>query len=405
MIFNRHIQQLVLLFAMFQLVSCDKTDWRENFKEKEKSPFGTYIIHKEAKALFDKKDVIYIKDNVYDYLFKNNQEKFKDSANYICIKHTANKLTKEGFNYLLDYVHKGNDAFYALNYFNKFLKDTLQVATTHLKKVSTFSPEGLKTLKGKLVLENKTHTKNTYNFDRNLRPSYFSEYNKKTTIVLGNIIIDGEKKPNFIKVYHGSGAIYLHAQPIVFTNYFLLKGKEAYAEKILSYLPSKNIIWDSHIKSSKYLLKEDNQKSVFMFFLQHKTLTWFLAVSSISLLLFMLFNARRKQRPIPVISPLKNSTIEFAQTISNLYLKEEDHKNLANKKIVFFLEKVRIKYLLNTSNLNDQFITKLASKSGNSIDKTRFLIKTIVSLNKEAECSEEKLIALNKMIENFLNKK
>ena len=43
-----------------------------------------------------------------------------------------------------------------------------------------------------------------------------------------------------------------------------------------------------------------------------------------SLLLFMRFNARRKQRPIPIIEPLKNSTVEFTHTIANLYLKEKE---------------------------------------------------------------------------------
>ena len=87
-----------------------------------------------------------------------------------------------------------------------------------------------------------------------------------------------------------------------------------------------------------------------------------------------------------------------------MYLKEQDHKNLVDKKIAYFLEKVRSKYLLSTSNLNSDFIEKLASKSGNELQKTKYLINTIITLNKRAECSEEELVVLHKMIENFLNK-
>ena len=118
----------------------------------------------------------------------------------------------------------------------------------------------------------------------------------------------------------------------------------------------------------------------------------------------MLFNARRKQRAIPVINPLKNTTVAFTQTISSLYLKEQDHKNLVDKKIAYFLEKVRTKYLLNTNNLHKDFILLLAAKSGNEIRNTKYLINTIITLSKKSECSEEELLVLHKMIETFFNK-
>jgi hypothetical protein len=118
----------------------------------------------------------------------------------------------------------------------------------------------------------------------------------------------------------------------------------------------------------------------------------------------MLFNARRKQRAIPIINPLENTTVAFTQTIASLYLKEEDHKNVADKKIAFFLEKVRTKYLLNTANLNKDFIQHLAAKSGNEIENTNYLINTIITLHKRSECSKEELLILHKMIENFFNK-
>ena len=177
------------------------------------------------------------------------------------------------------------------------------------------------------------------------------------------------------------------------TNYNLLNGNETYAASVFSYLPNNPTLWDPLIRSSKYDDRPDEDKpSIFSFFLAHQTLTWFLMVSLIGLLLFMIFNARRKQRPIPIIEPLKNSTVEFTQTIANLYLKEQDHKNLVDKKIAYFLEKVRSKYLLNTTNLNKDFIEKLAAKSGNDLQRTKYLINTIILLNKRDECTEEEFL-------------
>lgn len=398
----KHIQKYFILILLLSLFSCNKTNWYENFKEKNKDPFGTYIIYNEAEELFKNQEVHYLKENVYDYLFHNVDDDY--FGNYICIKPYAYKLNEDGLEYLLSYIELGNHAFLSLNNFTDHLKDSLQFSTTNLDE-ELFTQEELKTLKGTLYLENKSFGKQPYTFDRNIRRNYFNTYNKNNTIVLGTIDVNGEQQPNFIKIYHGEGAIYLHSNPVVFTNYFMLNGNEQYAANLLSYLPTDEVLWDPQIKSSKFSnTNEENEESIFKFFLQHPTLKWFLFVSLFGLLLFMLFNARRKQRAIPIIKPLENSTIEFAHTIANLYLKEEDHKNLVDKKTIYFLEKIREKYLIDTSNLNAKFIERLALKSNNDLSSTKYLINTIIALNKKEDCTESDLIVLNKMIENFFKK-
>lgn len=392
-----------LFLLLFILNSCNKTDWKENYKEEEKSPFGAYIVYNEAKNLFENEKVVLLKDNFYDYLFKNYPDSLPDFGNYICIKNDASKLPKEGVNDLLSFVYDGNSAFLALNYFNDNLKEKLEITTNNLSK-DIRSLKGLKSLNGEFFLENESFKNQIFTFDRNIRKHYFVTYNENKTTVLGSSKIDGEKVPNFLKIYHGKGAIYVHSNPVVFTNYYLLKDKETYAESVLSYLPSSTLFWDPQIKFSKYANKDNNNQSVFNFFLKHKSLTWFLAVVVFGVLLFMIFNARRKQRVIPIIHPLKNNTIAFTQTISSLYLKEQNHKNLVDKKIKYFLEKVRTKYFLDTNNLNKEFIQKLASKSGNKLQNTRYLVNTIITLDKKSECTQEELLTLHKMISIYFKK-
>ena len=394
----------VFILMVFQLTSCKKTNWNENYREKEKSPFGTYIVYNEAKTLFKNQEIVYLKQNIYDYLFDNYNTTSANFGTYICIKNNAFRLTKDGVKDLLSFVNDGNNAFISLNEFNDDLKEQLEFTTNNLDE-NVNNVKALKALKGEYSLEYKAFDNEVFTLDRNSKRHYFISYNKNKTIVLGSTKIDGEKLPNFLKIYHGKGAIYVHSNPIAFTNYYLLKNKESYTEKVFSYLPNKTVYWDPHIKKSVYSNKKDEDNtSVFNYFLQHETLTWFLIVSSTGILLFMLFNARRKQRAIPIIKPLENTTVAFTQTISSLYLKEEDHKNLADKKIAYFLEKIRTKYLLNTSNLNQNFIQVLASKSGNKIQNTKYLINTIITLNNKSECSKEELLVLHKMIEKFFNK-
>ena len=395
---------MLFLGMILHLTSCNKTNWSENFRKKEKSPFGTYIIYNEIESLFENEETIYLKQNFYDYLYKNYDTTTDDFGTYICIKKNAYKLTKDGVNDLLSFVHDGNNAFLALNYFSDNLKERLEITTNNVdKNVNTVA--GLKTLKGEFYLENETVSNISYPFDRNIRRHYVVTYNKNNTIVLGTSKVDGEKVPNFLKIYHGKRAIYVHTNPVVFTNYYLLKDSEKYTENVFSYLPNETIIWDPLVKKSEYSNQDDQDNtSIFKYFLEHKTLTWFLIVSFTGLGLFMLFNAIRKQRAIPVINPLENTTIAFTQTISSLYLKEQDHKNLVDKKTAYFLEKVRTKYLLNTTNLNNDFMLLLTAKSGNEIRNTKYLINTIITLSKKSESSEEELLVLHKMIDNFFNK-
>ena len=399
----QHLKKYAPLLLLFLLIGCDKTDWSENFKEKEKSPFGNYIIYNEAGTLFKNKQVTLLKQNIYDYLMLESVIDSVEIKNYVSIKHNGFKYTNGSTRELLDFVAKGNNVFLAFNNFRDTLKSSLKFTTNNLDK-DVYDVKGLKKLEGTFELNNKAFSKTSFSFDRNIRRNYFLQYNENTTSILGTFAVDGEKVPNFIKIHYGEGAFYLHTQPIAFTNYYLLNGNEEYAANVFSYLPNADVIWDPQIKSSKYEDKKEDDNNVFKFFLEHPTLTWFLFVSLIGLLLFMLFNARRKQRPIPIIKPLQNSTVEFTQTIANLYLKEQDHKNLVDKKIAYFLEKVRSKYLLDTSNLNADFIEKLAAKSGNDLQRTKYLVNTIITLNKKTECLEEELIVLHKMIENFLNK-
>ena len=403
---KKHVTYTLAFFSLLLFTQCTRTNWHENYREKEKSPFGTYIVFNEVDKIFNNQEITYLKTNIHDYLIDEYEAPQENYANYICIKFNANKLNDYGIENLLKFVHDGNDALLSLNYFSDNLKELLQFETNNLDE-HVYSPVNLKDLKGELTFKNEKFDKQNFDYDRNLRRHYFTTFNKDKSIIIGTQSIDNEDVPIFIKMYHGKGAIYLHTQPIAFTNYFLLNKNHQYVENVFSYFPDRKILWDPQLRMSNYAPygTGDDRESVFKFFLQNPSLKWSLYVFFFGLLLFMLLNARRKQRPIPIIPELKNSTVEFTHTIANLYLNGNDHKNIVDKKIVFFLEKVRRQYLIETSNLNKDFIKRLASKSGNTFERTNFLINTIIALNKKSYCSQDELYRLNKLIENFFNSK
>ena len=415
----KHFRYYILLWLCFiSLLGCRKqTDWTEHYKDKSKDPFGLFILHNEAEELFDNKEVIYLRKNIYDYLYDTYFEE-DYSFNYVCIKNDINKISQAGLMELLLNVEEGSIAFFSLGYFSEYLESELNFEIENMGSLAAFikndSLYGAQQKRGHMKFMNKDFDNSSFFYDRNMSLNYFSNYDSNTSVVLGTNTFDGKEQPVFLKVYYGKGIVYLHTEPIAFTNYNLLKDNYEYAEQALSYLPSNDIIWDTQTRNSRLDRQSSDGSgsrsnpdsgSVFQFFLDNPSLKWFLYLMFSGLIVFLLFNARRRQRPIPVIDPPKNSTLEFTHTISNLYLLNKNHQNLADKKIQYFLEKVRTRYFLDTSNLNKDFIEKLALKSGNDLQSTEYLIRTILYTNGKSNCSADELMELNKLIDNFLKRK
>ena len=163
-------------------------------------------------------------------------------------------------------------------------------------------------------------------------------------------------------------------------------------------MPDDTIYFDSRNKKRTEL-----GDSPLRFILSQPALKWAWLLGLVSLLIFVLFNAKRKQRIVKIIKPLENSTIAFTKTIGNLYYETKDHNNLIDKKITYFLESIRSKYYLDTQLLDDKFVKNLSLKSGKEQSKTKKTINLIVHLKAKQSCNEDDLKLLNKAIEDFYN--
>ncbi len=202
---------------------------------------------------------------------------------------------------------------------------------------------------------------------------------------------------NFIELKVGEGAIYYHLNPIAFTNYYLLQeGKEQYVSEVFSYLNDGPVYFDDYSKSGRRVVS-----SPMRFILTNAALKWSWYITLGAILLYFIFKAKREQRAIPLVKPLENSTVEFTKTIGNLYFQSDDVSGIIHKKISFFQQKLRSKYFVNTENMDEVFIKRLAVKSGVSQDQTKELIEYINYLRKKPVHSDYELKQLNKRIEAF----
>ena len=121
------------------------------------------------------------------------------------------------------------------------------------------------------------------------------------------------------------------------------------------------------------------------------------------LLLFALFNIRRKQRIVPIIEPLKNKSVEFVKSIGNLYLQEGSPHDMAQKKIQYFLNKVRLDLMIDTQYLDDSFVKRLHLKTGKNIELIQEAVDLINKIqNQHIVIKHSDLTKINEVLDKIL---
>jgi hypothetical protein len=211
-----------------------------------------------------------------------------------------------------------------------------------------------------------------------------------------------DKYPGFIRFRVGSGHITLHAAPLAFSNYFLLQpGNRKYLDGVWQSLPD-NI---SHIYWNDYFKRRREHASTWMLF-KYEATRWALFILIATLLLYVLFESKRRQRIIPVVPKLENSSVTFVETVGRLYFNKGNHRNLAEKMIQHFLDWVRTHYYLNTNQINETFIQQLAIKSNLPENTVREMIRMVNEVRLgEASVDEAYIYHLHNTIQQFYKNK
>ncbi|PZU91155.1 MAG: hypothetical protein DI529_01380 [Chryseobacterium sp.] len=374
---------ILIVVAMFSGNRKPVLDWRKNFDIDKKTPFGLYIFNQESTGLFQGK-LKKVGVSPYSYYQKNHQKK---PHNILIIQ---KKLDDVSWQYILNEVSNGSDVMWFTNDTTAKLRDTLGF---RFKTVSSEENYYLQFTDEKLA-------------DSRLFIDKFPDnkgftYIRKDIEILGKTLRkdeDNEVSVNvdFVKVNFGKGHFYIHSEPLVLTNYYILNSRNKYIENVLSYLPNRETVW---------FIENDTPLSISPLRFIHSNLSlkyaWYLLL--VGLVVFVIFNAKRKQRIVPVIEPLKNTSLDFIRSIGNLYLQEGDFHEMMAKKAQYFLNRVRMDLMVDTHNLDEQFINKLHLKTGKNIE----LIKEAVTLVKKgqdpyASVMKEDLVRMNQLLDDIL---
>lgn len=383
---------------LLQILAPKQINWKQTYIKKDKAPFGTSALYEALPSIFPGQEISSETFPIYNVLF----EKGVTNSNYIIIN-SAFEPDKLDSRELLAFAKEGNTVFIAANYFSGKFADTLKIKTDNFYGIAQSIEDdsvdlnqfynGYDTANINFVnpiLKRKTN----YIYSKGIEDTFFNSIDTTKAIVLGKNI---NNKVNFVQINWGKGKIILSTIPEVFTNYlFVNENNYDYAYKALSYLPNQKVIWDEYYKVGN-VKKESELRVIF----SHPALLTAYYLLIFSLLLFVIIGIKRKQRIIPVVEPLRNTTLDFVDIVGTLYFQTGNHKNIAEKKIIYFLEHIRSTFQVKTNLYDDAFINRITNLSGIGREKIHDLFYYFADITAKESISQQELLKLNRIIEAF----
>jgi hypothetical protein len=446
---------LLATTALYMFSGSRSLTWERSYSPDDKNPYGVSILYNLMTKIRGNQEFHRVEDSLHQSLSIDPTQKVD---NYIFIGRSLYADSTDTRR-LLDFVRNGNRAFifteeplnmvfdsliqpgyeeYETGFFSndeipeeenfdqdlfeevEEYKDTSSVqyfATEYSKRTSGFSDSAAYYSLTPEPKEKIYAVKYLEDFEaRSFHWRHFSSglkmRNGEAVIIKGHL---GEYYPNYIECKVGSGKIVFHSSPLIFTNYHMLNDKPMnYARTVLNELGDGAIFWDEENRTFHFLDKQNNSldnnenpptEGPLEFILSEPALrtAWYVMLACVAL--YLIFGARRKQRIIQTISGMENTSIEYTETISQMFMKEKDHSKLILLKMDLFLSFVRERYNLKISRndtlQNDKLMAEISTRSNIPAEHVKNIFQQHIYLISLAEVKTEDMLSFHNKLEYF----
>ena len=353
----------------------------------DKIPYGTYFAYENLSYLFP--EAIIRTSSKYPVLFQNDGG--EDSTRALIILSPLFRPEPDEFKSIIRFAASGNQVFISARYFD----DTV-MSMLHLKWNGSMFAGGDSAEFS--LLDPASNTWRKYIYPGFSSDAFFEAIDTGHTMVLGK---NAGGNPDFIRIpYAKGGAIFIHLDPLAFSNFFLLhKKNKSYYDLALSYLPKQIAVveWSDYFRYGR----RRESFSALRFILSNRSLRWAFWLTLFLFLCMFLVETKRKQRPIAEIPALRNASEDFVKTVGRLYFQQKNNQNLATKMVTAFLENIRSAYNLPTSLLDEEFARKLAFRTGRPVDEIKQMVQFIHEVRVKPVLSDQELMDLHHQISKF----
>lgn len=407
----------------------NKFDWRDTwpkkaYKETDDQPYGAQIAHRLLADYFPGVKRV-------DILRKVSDELPRDSGqhhNYFFVGEGMfmDSLDTER---LLDFVRAGNTAFISSKsvpfdlmfhlYYEQCSDEAWEeyrVTSDSVVRLSLPQPGG-KPLEG------------FFHFAEKNRPVMYQWHYIPDLYFCGELPHRpigrlNDSLINFAQFRYGKGQFLLHTNPLVFSNYSLLRPEtRPYVEGLLAWLPEGDLYWDALSRVPERVARRANanrrghntreldDEHPLTYILQQPALAWGWYILMGLTGLWFVFRAKRRQRIIPVLRKNENTSYEFIQTIANLHFRERNYGGLCFQSMKLFLSHVRERYGLaapmvpetNLPRTDEDYFRRLAAVSEVPEDIVRNIF-TQYTATVQYQADEDMMVNLHLSMEHFWKK-
>lgn len=376
---------LLLLFVLVAGYNQRRpVNWSATYLKEDKIPFGTFVLQQQLGRIFPDSRLKISRQRMSQTL----KEQPHQQAVYLLIAANA-AADSVDYQELLKFIQRGNQVLIAAGELSPALSAGLKLQLSSPLNADSGQQTRLRLVSPSLPAGRE------FAFDKGIGAAYFSKLDTARAIILGK---NQKDQVNFVCYRFGKGALYLLNDPLLLSNYALLKPEgAAYAESVLSFLPAGTAL----IRDEYYTRGQEAETSPLKVIFKYDALRHAYLLSLAGLLIFVLFEMKRRQRIIPVIAPLQNSSMEFVQLVGRLYDQQHDNADLAAKMIRYFSEHLRSAYQLNTTLEDDALARAIQQKTGAPETLVSELFVLTGRISGQSRVTDAELTALHTCIEKF----
>lgn len=389
--FNRWFILFVVIFLALVFVAQyrmpRKFVWTPTFSHTDKQPYGCYVFDSVLSVSLS---------HGYEVNRKTLYQMKDDTCKrgILILVDNMNTWGKTEIGTMISLAEKGNKILLVSSGSNRLLEDTFDIYMLNTYTNMTIHQFVMqKKSRDTLVWEaDSVFDRHTYAFyppilESRIRKRSDSLPTRALTTVYprrdeSGLLVRPDTAHTVLYVPIGKGSVVMVTTPLAFTNYGILdKPNHEYVFRILSYIADLPVV-----RTEAYMpFMDSKEQSPLRYFLSQPPLQWAVTLAFITVLVFMFFTAKRRQRIIPEVQKPANRNLEFVKLIGTLYYQKHDYRDLVLKKYAYFTEEMRrVLHVDLTDRGEDQrTFAVIASQTGVEEQEVTKLVNTLRRLEEE----------------------
>lgn len=363
--------------------------WEPQLSLNNRDPYGLYVFEELMTSSGQFSEFNEYKDySLLDSLSELDSSLYM----YIGLDFT---LTDLEVDQLLEGVNRGNNLFLCTENIPQYLYSKL-----FNEYPITFNTDKVAPIKSGM---------NTYDmyyiYEQDTLSEVWDLFHNQKISKLDSINSTAFSSPIFLTVEYGEGSVLLHLNPVIFTNFQLLRndGKD-YLKDVMNHFDQPKIQWLTFARYEpvEYEIEStegNNDNGLLTELFKFQAFRWAFIIAVFGLLLYFLFRSKRERPVIPALTETKNTGFSFVDTLAGIYFEGNKAPKMLNVMRKNFYSAVYRHFYIDLGHRkNEKPLESLAKKSGVSQDKIEQLLKL---LETKMDISNNFLSKVNKLQREF----